>query len=296
MKRILLATLLSVLTLHQTVLVASGVATTAIVAPAAQTIVLEPYHNANSANHLPGAQWVWKSGGQSWADGDTATFESVFYADCSSAPVILKITADNEFSASLNGGAAVSGNNWRHIFTFTMSGLVCGANKLQIKVVNRDTNSPAALIFLIQQDQSQCYQCATPLSFYNRNTCQCECTKGCSCAPANPLFQWSGYPVCGCQCAQTLKCNEAQYFNQNTCGCKCKPKACFDGFKQDANSCGCVAICPEGRVWSQAENRCVCSNVRECAVPYFWNDDMCDCERRYPIDPLPCPPNKSWNM
>ena len=173
MKRILLVTLLCALTLQQTVLVASGVSTTAIVTPAATAIVLEPYHNTNNPNHLPGAQWVWKTGGQSWADGDVATFESVFYADCSSAPIVLKITADNEFSASLNGGAAVTGNDWRVINTFTMSGLVCGTNKLQITVVNRDGNSPAALIFLVEQDQSKCYQCETALSFYNRNTCQC---------------------------------------------------------------------------------------------------------------------------
>lgn len=183
MKRILVATLLCVLTLQQTVLVASGVSTTAIVSPAATAIALEPYHNLYNPNHLPGAQWIWKTGGQSWADGDTATFESVFYADCSSAPVVLKITADNEYSASLNGGAAVTGKDWTVVNTFTMQGLVCGANKLQITVVNRDASSPAALIFLIQQDQSQCYQCATALSFYNRNTCQCECTKGCNCMP-----------------------------------------------------------------------------------------------------------------
>ena len=239
MKRILLVTLLCALTLQQTVLVASGVSTTAIVTPAATAIVLEPYHNTNNPNHLPGAQWVWKTGGQSWADGDTLTFESVFYSDCSSAPVILKITADNEFNASLNGGAQVTGNNWRVIFTYTLSGVVCGANRLRITVVNRDGNSPAALIFLVEQDQSQCYQCATALSFYNRNTCQCECTKGCSCFPTNPLFQWKGYPVCGCQCARIQNCADNQFFNQNTCGCQCKPKACLSGLRQSQRTCNC---------------------------------------------------------
>jgi len=74
MKRIVLVTLLCALTLQQTVLVSSGVSTAAVIVPLAQTIALEPYHTANHPNHLPGAQWIWKSGGQSWAEGDTATF------------------------------------------------------------------------------------------------------------------------------------------------------------------------------------------------------------------------------
>ncbi len=62
-KKIALIALLFTLTLQQTVLVASGVTTTTIVNPPGQRIVLEPYHNRVNPKHLPGAQWVWKSGG-----------------------------------------------------------------------------------------------------------------------------------------------------------------------------------------------------------------------------------------
>ena len=85
-KKTALIALLCVLTLQQTVLVASGVTTTTIVNPSGEKIALEPYHNRVNPNHLPGAKWVWKSGGEGWAEGDTVNFESVFYADCSSGP------------------------------------------------------------------------------------------------------------------------------------------------------------------------------------------------------------------
>jgi hypothetical protein len=130
MKKTALVMLFCILTLQQTVLVASGVATTTIVSPIGQNITLEPNHNRLNPNHLPGAQWVWKSGGESWADGDTVYFESVLYADCSSGPITLKITADDKFSATLNGGAAVTGDNWTKVYSFPMTELVCGVNKL----------------------------------------------------------------------------------------------------------------------------------------------------------------------
>ena len=148
-KKTALFALLCVLTLQQTVLVASGVTTTTIVNPLGQKIALEPYHNRVNPNHLPGAKWVWKSGGEAWAEGDTVYFESKFYADCSSGPITLKITADNSFSATLNGGAAVTGDNWTKVYSFTMTGLVLGVNKLEITAVNRGSGTPASLIFLV---------------------------------------------------------------------------------------------------------------------------------------------------
>ena len=77
--------LLCLLALQQTVLIASQPSNTVIVP--SQTVVSEPYHSTNHPNYLGssvGAQWIWKSGGQSWPDGDTLVFEANFYADCSS--------------------------------------------------------------------------------------------------------------------------------------------------------------------------------------------------------------------
>ena len=70
-KKIALIALLCALTFQHTVLASSGVMRTVIVNPPGQQIALEPYHNRVNPNHLPGAQWVWKSGGQGWLDGDT---------------------------------------------------------------------------------------------------------------------------------------------------------------------------------------------------------------------------------
>ena len=148
-KKTALFALLCVLTLQQTVLVASGDTTTTIVNPLGEKIALEPYHNRVNPNHLPGAKWVWKSGGEAWGEGDTVYFESKFYADCSSGPITLRITADNNFTATLNGGAAVTGDNWTKVYSFAMTGLVLGVNKLEITAVNRGSGTPASLIFLI---------------------------------------------------------------------------------------------------------------------------------------------------
>jgi hypothetical protein len=94
-KNIAIVALLCTITLQQTILASSGVTTTIIVSPPGQQIALEPFHNAYDPNYLPGAQWIWKSGGQSWADGDSVQFETIFFVDCTAGRITLKITADN---------------------------------------------------------------------------------------------------------------------------------------------------------------------------------------------------------
>jgi hypothetical protein len=152
----------------------------------------------------------------------------------------LTITADNSFTARVNGGSAYTGDDWRKIYTFTIKNIKCGLNKLVVSTVNADRNSPAALIFAITQDQSRCYQCASPLSYYNRDTCRCECIDRCNCLTANRLYVWQGYPTCGCKCRLINFCGDIQYFNQRTCSCRCKKIACLPGYYQHASTCLCV--------------------------------------------------------
>jgi hypothetical protein len=136
-------------------------------------VVIEKYHTTNNFNYISyNAQWLWKAGGESWPVGDTVVFQSWFYAS-SKSPAILIITADNIFSASLNGGAPFTGNNWFKIYQFSLNNLTCGINTLTITVVNQDKGSPAAVIFAVIQDQTNSSICTSPLSFYNPNTCQC---------------------------------------------------------------------------------------------------------------------------
>lgn len=211
--------LLCLLALQQTVLIASQPSNTVIVP--SQTVVAEPYHTTNNPNYLGvsvGAQWIWKSGGQSWPDGDTLVFEANFYSDCSTTAE-LRITADNIFSASVNGGVAMTGNDWTKVYSFKVANLVCGTNKLTIKVTNKDQGSAAAVIFAIVQDQSSCYNCLTPSSFFNPYTCSCECIGGCDCGAPNSQYQWAGYPTCGCECKYIAKCASGYFWNKKTCNC-----------------------------------------------------------------------------
>ena len=186
-KKIALIALLCTLTFQHTVLAASGVTPTVIVNPPGLQIVSEPWHSTYTPNHLPGAQWIWKSGGSQWGEGDKVQFETTFYVDCTAGAITLRITADNEFNATLNGGSPVSGNDWTTVYSFAMSGVQCGVNKLQTSVINRHEGSPAALIFLIEQNQSQCYQCPGASTFYSRTSCRCEYVNGLC---RNPSRNW----------------------------------------------------------------------------------------------------------
>lgn len=206
MKVFILITLCLVLS-QQAVLIASSPSNTAITSPPLQTVVVEPFHSVNPPTTIgaTGAQWIHKSGGAGWPNGDVVTFYTQFYADCLN-PITLEITADNIFSAKLNGGAPVTGNDWKRIYSFTFSDFKCGVNTLEIEVTNRDVNSPSGLIFAVTQDESGCYSCRSPLSFYNRNTCSCECLQGCDCKKINPNYSWQPYPTCGCNCGFVRKC------------------------------------------------------------------------------------------
>lgn len=207
MKVYILLGLLCTLAVQQTVLISSSDTNTVITSPPGVNIGLSTFHEASSqyANYIGfGAKWVYKAGSQGWPVGDTATFVTQFYADCES-PATLIACADNEFTVSVNGATAVTGSHF-NAKSYIPIKLACGLNSLVFVVNNRDNGSPAGLIFAVTQDQSKCYTCLTPLAFYNRNTCRCECTEGCRCAPANRLFSWKPYPVCGCTCAVIRQC------------------------------------------------------------------------------------------
>jgi len=83
-----------------------------------------------------GAQWIWSGPGVNWADGFTATFESLFYADCQ-ADSVLWITADNIFTAFVNGNNVGTGGDWTKKFKFNIK-LICGLNNLTVVAVNKD--------------------------------------------------------------------------------------------------------------------------------------------------------------
>jgi hypothetical protein len=174
MKGFIILALLCVLSMQQiAVLISSSPSNTLVTSPAGSFTILEAAHTANLPGHIGyGAQWIYKNGTDHWPNGETASFFTQFYADCQSTATLI-ITADDVFSASLNGGSAFTGNDLFTVYTFLISNLKCGLNTLSINTLNYGNNSPAALIFAVIQDQSCCYNCITPLSFYNRATCTC---------------------------------------------------------------------------------------------------------------------------
>jgi hypothetical protein len=138
MKQIILLALLCAFSLQQTSLISSNTSNTFVTSPANQFTVVEAYHTTNQPNFIGfNAKWIYKNGTDAWPNGDSATFAASFYADCQSSAILI-ITADNIFSASLNGGAANGGNDWTKIYRFTLTNLICGVNTLIIRVVNLD--------------------------------------------------------------------------------------------------------------------------------------------------------------
>jgi hypothetical protein len=160
-----------------------------------------------------GSQWIYVNGTDSWSDGYTAVFQTLFNSICPQSSAVLTITADDVFIATLNGHQISSGNDWKTKYQFPINNLECGLNNLTIEVINHFQGTPASLIFAITQTQINCYQCG-PYADYNFNTCQCECQN----LSFNHDIQkyWVDYPTCGFQCINkaSANCNlQTQYFN-----------------------------------------------------------------------------------
>lgn len=147
---------------------------TAIINPPHLTVVDEHVHTTDNPNYLSdGAQWIWNSQNDSWPVGYTNTFQKLFLADCPQTAATLSITADDTFTAYLNGVLVGTGNNWPTIYTFNVS-VKCGFNNLTVIAINSVPQTPAALIFSVAQDQSNCYSCSNSVyTYYNREACQC---------------------------------------------------------------------------------------------------------------------------
>lgn len=180
-----------------------------------------------------------------WHYPTTVNFHTVFYASCN-GPVILHITAFGGFKARLNGGQEMTGYGENHIFDFTLTNLKCGENTLVVTVHILNTNLPA-LIFAIVQDQQGCYKCSSEREHWDNNRCKCACNDLGNCHSSFGPMVWSGYPTCACKCKNILSCPEDQYFDTNFCVCKCKEVHCYAGYFQDAFSCQCLMIsglCP----------------------------------------------------
>jgi len=180
------------------------------------------------------------NGSDSWANGFTATFQTVFSADCPQGPATLDMSADNVFNAYLNGVFVGNGTSFNTNYNFPIT-LQCGCNSLVVVAENLDAGSPASLIFSITQNQSSCYQCNDcQVAVYNRDTCMCQCTNMCSSCDDGKIFK--EYPICGCVCQNVLTCNDNQYWNGLNCSCTCKTVTCSLLTVLNSTTCACDSI------------------------------------------------------
>lgn len=175
------------------------------------------------------------------------TYTIVFTTDCPKNDLILEFSATGSFFVMVNGKLRSS---WGVPFpntdrlTISASDLTCGCNTIKVIVYNNFFASPLGLIYSLSQDKTGCYVCQnTGDAYYNRDSCQCECSFGANCKAANPLKVWRDYPTCGCRCAALGLCSQKFYWNDKSCSCECKHKCCPAGYVLDKKTCSCISLC-----------------------------------------------------
>ena len=139
------------------------------------------------------------------------TYTITFTTDCPQSDVILKIAATGSLFVYLNGNIISS---WlapypsTHQIKLKQPDLICGCNTVKVLVYNYYYASPVAMIYSLGQDKTGCYLCQNAGdSYYNRNTCRCECSFNCNCKDTHPLKIWRDYPTCGCRCSVLGLCS-----------------------------------------------------------------------------------------
>lgn len=249
--------------------------------------------------------------------GYLATYTITFYTDCPQNGVTLYYATTGSSYVQLNGEWILTGDypfpsTKPHKVLLKQPTLKCGCNVIKVLVYNAWWASPAALIYSLSQDTTGCYNCTNlGVTFYNKNTCQCECaSEACDCK--NTAKTWFNYPYCGCVCSKSLICAANKYFNRQTCTCDCQPKCCPAGYVQDPSTCECrrqiycfrvelckvgytwdsiacqcvpkcknVQICPSGQTFNYETCQCECTAVAKCLSPQTWDSDSCTCRCPY---------------
>lgn len=277
----------------QVALLLSDPSTTTITSPSGLSVGVESYHTGVNPNYLgTGAQWIWNNQADKWPNGYSNTFQALFSVDCYQSPATLKIVADNEFTAYLNGmpTPVLSGSNWLKPDAVDIR-LQCGVNNLTVVATNRDNFTPAGLAFSITQFQENCYNCPSPLSYYDSSSCSCQCVGGCNCREVNPNWVWSGFPNCGCTCPRVVKCGDRKEFNPKSCSCECRNQICPPGYVFSTTNCSCipqqcpnVIRCPKWKEWTWLTCSCDCPSITNCQSGFRWDEDRCQCIGR-PLKP-----------
>jgi hypothetical protein len=160
---------------------------------------LSSFHNSYQSNFLgAGTFWIWTNEGDIAPKGRTITFENLFYVNCN-GPITLNITADQSFTAYLDGEIVVQGDNYVRVYSVPLN-VKCGGHNLTVTVVKGSSAFGPGVIFAVFQDQSGCFNCNLN-GEWNDQTCSCECVTVCGC---DDTKIWVAYPTCACICMETI--------------------------------------------------------------------------------------------
>ena len=206
-------------------------------------------NNFLNQNSLGGnSKWIFPSAEKKiyplrWITHYTITFTT----DCPHKDVLLSIASTGSFFVYINN---ILVKSWAepypqtHQVTIPKEHLKCGCNKIKVIVYNFYFPSYSAIIYGLSQDKTGCFTCRNQGdTFYNYNTCKCECAFQSACESANSLQVWRDYPTCGCRCAAMAMCSKGFFWNSRTCDCECTKKCCPLGQVQDSKTCQCVKQC-----------------------------------------------------
>ncbi len=124
-----------------------------------------------------------------------------------------------------------------HIINIPAVMLNCGCkNIIEFYSFGFSNAYPIAISYGFSQDCRNAMNCPNPLSYYNRNTCQCECSYPRTC---NWPFYYS-LTDCGCVCyINQQQCPSNKIFNRNTCSCECRWQNCPRGYILNQWTCTC---------------------------------------------------------
>jgi hypothetical protein len=103
-------------------------------------------------NNFPvqGAKWVWNQNWNNSAVGETITFFNSFNLPCACKTLTLYITADDSFSAYINGNFLQSGVGWTTSYTVPIPSKFLNIGQNTFAVVGTNTlPTKAAVIYAI---------------------------------------------------------------------------------------------------------------------------------------------------
>ncbi len=175
-----------------------------------------------------------------WQPFKSFYFKTCFCSFCPQNGITLYLSNTCYIYIRVNGQwiQQIYNPNWGGFYTINIpaSMLNCGCNNnIEFFGFSFFNPFPIAISYAFYQNCSKAMNCPNlGVTYYNLNTCKCECAAPCGC---NWPMIYSN-TQCGCMCPSIQFCQTKwQYFNRSTCYCECVPRCCPKGYYQDKKSC-----------------------------------------------------------